>query len=102
MFSKRGSVVLTKGKPLRARQPSVEVKASSTREFMRADKFEKSEQGGSRALNFIYCAAAVQGFRTLIQVRGGLFVYVYIVSVVIVLIVVQLMYSGTSKCVCFR
>ncbi len=75
MFSKRGSMVLAKGKPLRARQPCVEVKASSTGEFMRADKFEKSEQGGSRALNFIYCAAAVQGFRTLIQVRGGLFVY---------------------------
>ena len=69
MFSKKGSLPVTKGKPLFARQQTVEVKASSTGEFMKAEKFEKSEQGGSSACNFIYSAAAVQGFRSRMQVR---------------------------------
>ena len=70
MFSRSGSSG-TKRKPLRARQQSVEITATSANAFLKADKFEKSEQGGSSSCNFIYSAAAVQGFRSRMQVCAG-------------------------------
>ena len=70
MFSRHGSTG-TKQKPLRARLPSIEIMATTANAFLKADKFEKSEQGGSSSCNFIYSAAAVQGFRSRMQVSVG-------------------------------
>ena len=54
-------------KPLRKQHLSVEIPAETASQFIRADKFEKSEQGGSQECNLRYAAAAIQGFRPHMQ-----------------------------------
>ncbi len=43
---------------------------------MKAKKFEKSEQGGSTECHFMYCASAVQGFRSIMQVFEIIIIYI--------------------------